>query len=336
MVQLTRRLRERGRDDDGAVLVLVALCMVAVLAVSAVVIDLGNARQVRRQEQGGVDAAAVAAAQDLPVQANNATTRLTKQSQARNTAMGYATRNLVSDTATAPQCNDTSQTTCTGTVGKVTLTVSTPWNPTASVVPSSSDPQYDNYLGYIYVQACQSTPSFFAGVLNQKSPNVCRSAVGRYNQVGGGYDFGLVATDPSKCGALTFAGNSETQLTSNGAVMVNSNCATGNAQALDASGSTWQLRFVDGSNNEVPGFIGVVGGATLNPCDPETQTTSCTQTVPTTGISPFGDPLAGLSAPTKPGGTEKTCPQYGGGALTPGPFKNCKITNGDITMTPGI
>ena len=83
----------------------------------------------------------------------------------------------------------------------------------------------------------------------------------------------------------TFAGNSETILTSNGAVMVNSNCASGNAQALDSSGSSWQLKFVDGTT-EVPGYIGVVGGATLAPCDPVTQTTKCTQTVPTTGISP--------------------------------------------------
>jgi Flp pilus assembly protein TadG len=333
MVQLSRR---RAENDDGVALLLVALSMVVVLAVAAFVVDIGNARQVRRHAQGGVDAAAVAAAQDLPVQSQNVTTRRTKQSQARNTAMIYSTRNLVGDSATAPTCNDTLQTTCTGTVDDVSLTVSTPWNPTTASVPDSSDPSYDSYLGFVYVQACQPTTTFFAGALGQESPDVCRSAVGRYNQVGGGYDFGLVATDPSQCGALTFAGNSETQLTSNGAVMVNSNCASGNTQALDSSGSSWKLRFVDDEGAEVPGYIGVVGGATLNPCDPEINT-SCTQTVPTTGISPFGDPLAGLDTPSAPAGPAKTCDKDGG-RISPGLYSSCNVTsNGaNLQMEPGI
>lgn len=47
-----------------------ALCMVALLAASALAIDLANARQQRRQAQGSADAAALAAAQDLPVQSD--------------------------------------------------------------------------------------------------------------------------------------------------------------------------------------------------------------------------------------------------------------------------
>ena len=69
------------------------------------------------------------------------------------------------------------------------------------------------------------------------------------------------------------------------------------------------------------GYIGVVGGATLAPCDPATQTTNCTQTVPTTGINAFGDPLAALAG-AGPGrrARPKTCPKNGGGAITPGYF----------------
>ena len=62
--------------------------------------------------------------------------------------------------------------------------------------------------------------------------------------------------------------------------MVNSNCDSGNTQALDSSGSSWKLRFVDTTGTSVPGYVGVVGGATLAPCDPVTQTTQCTLTVP--------------------------------------------------------
>ena len=57
----------RGRcDQRGATLVLAALLMIALLAMSAVAVDLTNARQVRRRAQGSADAAALAGAQDLP------------------------------------------------------------------------------------------------------------------------------------------------------------------------------------------------------------------------------------------------------------------------------
>lgn len=323
----------RARGDGGVTLVIVALCMVGLLGVAAIVVDLGNARQVRREMQGGVDAASLAGAQDLPVPSNNAASRLLKQKQARKTASDYAARNLVNASAVGPDCTVQSGYTCTGSVGGVDLTITTPWNPSTGALPA--DPSSSNYIGYMYVQACENTVTFFARVIGQSSPRVCRSAVGRYTATAGGFDYGLVSTDPTKCAALTFAGNSDTILTSNGAVMVNSNCAAGNAQALDSSGSSWQLKFLDGST-EVPGYIGVVGGATLAPCDPLTQTTKCTETVPTTGISPFGDPLSGMTPPLKPTGTAKTCPKNGGGAITPGYFSSCDVSNGDITMEPGL
>jgi uncharacterized membrane protein len=81
------RLKRRCENDQGVSLVLVALVLVGILAIAAIVVDLGNARQVRRETQGAADAASLAAAQDLPIATNNIATRLTKQSQARNTAM---------------------------------------------------------------------------------------------------------------------------------------------------------------------------------------------------------------------------------------------------------
>jgi Flp pilus assembly protein TadG len=324
--------RGRWRGDSGVSLILVALCMVGILAVAAVVVDLGNARQIRRELQGGVDAASLAGAQELPATTDAAATRYSKQTAARNTAMVYALHNLVGPSAVqTAQC--TAVVTCTDTVGGVSLTVTTPWNKDTSV-PAQVDDQ--SYLGYVYVQACENTPTFFARVVQQSSPRVCRTAVARYTNTTSKGDYGLVATDPHSCSALQFEGNSDTILTSNGAVMVNSDCASGNAQALDSSGSSWQLKFLDGGGNTVPGYVGVVGGATLAPCDPVTQTTKCTITSPTTGISAFGDPLSGLTAPAKPVGAAKSCPKNGGGAITPGYFSDCVIVNGDVTMQPGI
>lgn len=326
------RSDRRAEGDRGISLIIVALSMVAICGLAALGVDMGNARQVRRELQGGVDAAALAGSLDLPISSNNLATRTTKQSQARNTAMAYAIRNLVGAGATqTAQCGNAF--TCTDTVGGVSFTVTTPWNPSTGALPT--DTSDSNYLGYIYVRACQPTPTFFAGALNQQSPIVCRMAVGRYFSGPSGYDFGLVATDPSKCAALQFEGNSDTILTSNGAVMVNSSCASGNAQALDSSGTSWQLKFVDSSNTYVSGYVGVVGGATLAPCDPASQTTKCTTTVPTTGISPFGDPLGGLVAPTNPGGTPATCDNKGG-TIAPGLYSACKVTTGALNMQPGI
>ena len=62
---LGRRRRRRG-DERGAILVLAALLLVSMLTMAAIAVDLANARQQRRQSQATADAAALAAAQDLP------------------------------------------------------------------------------------------------------------------------------------------------------------------------------------------------------------------------------------------------------------------------------
>jgi Flp pilus assembly protein TadG len=66
-VQVIRRLRQRlaprPEDDRGAVAVLVAGLLVALLGLVAIVVDLGNARDLERQAQNAADSAALAAAQ---------------------------------------------------------------------------------------------------------------------------------------------------------------------------------------------------------------------------------------------------------------------------------
>jgi Flp pilus assembly protein TadG len=56
----------RRREERGAIIVVAALMMTALLGMSAIAIDITNARQQQRQAQGSADAAALAAAQDLP------------------------------------------------------------------------------------------------------------------------------------------------------------------------------------------------------------------------------------------------------------------------------
>jgi Flp pilus assembly protein TadG len=63
---LALRRRVHARSERGATIVLVVAAMVTLLGISALVIDLGNAWYARRALQASTDAAALAAAQDLP------------------------------------------------------------------------------------------------------------------------------------------------------------------------------------------------------------------------------------------------------------------------------
>ena len=58
-------ITSRRRDEQGAVAVLVAVCAVALFVVAAMVVDLGLARDTKRQSQIAADAAALAAANQL-------------------------------------------------------------------------------------------------------------------------------------------------------------------------------------------------------------------------------------------------------------------------------
>ena len=58
--------RARGRDERGAVLVIMSLLLVVLLGIAALAVDLGYAYEQRRHVQNSADAAALGAAQDLP------------------------------------------------------------------------------------------------------------------------------------------------------------------------------------------------------------------------------------------------------------------------------
>lgn len=63
-----------GRPESGQALVLMVLCLVVLLGMAGLVVDIGRSYVAQRQLQQAVDAAALAAAQDLPDTANTNTT----------------------------------------------------------------------------------------------------------------------------------------------------------------------------------------------------------------------------------------------------------------------
>lgn len=64
-MSVTRRRGRRATDDNGFVLVLVALILVAMLAFAAMVVDIGGVYASRRDDQNAADVAALSAVQDL-------------------------------------------------------------------------------------------------------------------------------------------------------------------------------------------------------------------------------------------------------------------------------
>ncbi|MGZ8757864.1 MAG: pilus assembly protein TadG-related protein, partial [Aeromicrobium sp.] len=61
MVRLADRWRDRRRDEQGAVAILVAVMTVMLFGIAALVVDLGQARVVRGEAQAASDASALAA-----------------------------------------------------------------------------------------------------------------------------------------------------------------------------------------------------------------------------------------------------------------------------------
>src|SRR6476469_2836611 len=108
--RLMSRRGQRALDERGVTMVIFGLLIVALLIIVAIVIDLGNARQEKRQLQNAADAAALAGANDLgTVNAANACLDAYKYSY-NNMRLG------------------TSPTTCptSSAAGVVTISVTTP------------------------------------------------------------------------------------------------------------------------------------------------------------------------------------------------------------------
>lgn len=308
------RFGRRCRGERGAAIVVVAPMLVGFCVLVALVVDLGNARQVANHGQASVDAGALAGARELPLAGHDAAAA----SAAKAQAAAVLHRNLTNTAGTPTQvpcgAGVPPNSTCYE-IDDADVVVASPYVGTWASAPFSHS--------LIYAEVCQPTPTFFADVAGLRSPTVCRDAVARRFSATGGYGYGLVVLEPTTCGALKFRGDSETVLSSNGAVMVNSSCVGHATGAMDSSGSKWDL---------VAEYIGVVGNATLSPCDPESAD-PCTSSVPIEGIAPFEDPI-GVTAPdptTMP--TRNTC---GDTVLLPGRYPNeCRVNSGNRILRPG-
>jgi len=175
----------RSRTQQQAqMLVIFAGALILILAVAALVVDLGFVFMQRRQEQNAADPGALAAARYIPAK---------NTGQMWTAACFYAVQN-----GFAPRRSD-NNVVCDATRpddGSI-LTVNYP--------PSVAAAEYAGNPGYVQVTMSRRQQSFFAGVIGMPSIAVSASAVAAFDTGASGTS-SLVALKPTGCSTAKIHG----------------------------------------------------------------------------------------------------------------------------------
>ncbi len=247
------------REESGAVLVITGFALVAMLGVSALVIDIGNANQRGRSSQGATDASALAAGWELPTSVD-----------AKTVAAQYVSDNLEVVLPTPSTCptepDVTADTTCYD-LGAKTVQITSPW---------------DNNTFMVRVQICEDVQTSFARIVGFNTVTVCRDAVaeGEPPTPGGPGGPAIQAFGPADKKSFETTGNGT--IWTDGSILIAS--IAGEAFVADGSGGVTALGEVwyDSSGGGcakpphcgVPGFLDatstppVPGGNLPEGCDP--------------------------------------------------------------------
>jgi hypothetical protein len=300
-----------SRRRRGAVVALVAICLVALLGVVVLVLEAGRLQDMKRQAQKTADAAALAGAVDLFINYNQnqgldltGTAALSAQTEATNNGFQNGANNNV-----------------------VTVTVpgQTPLQSDAAIV----DDQGKLKRGYMEVTIVAPQPQFFSTIWGVQNLSVKARAVARGKFTAA--DPGILLLEPSAAHALDDTGNGNIVVTGGGSVIINSNNSM--AATLTGNGSVQSKQAnVTGQN---PGYTTSGGGQFLG--------LNGMPQNPNTNVPPTPDPFANLPVPPQPGVSPdaSTARNYSGGAdltLRPGDYPNgIKATgSGNIILQPGI
>ncbi len=308
-------LRNRREHSRGQILVVVAGGMLLFLAMVALVVDLGLAFMLRRQEQNAADPGALAAARYIPT-AN--TTAMW------NAACFYALQNGFRPTKSIGGRCDPS--------GNDESVIAMDWPPPRDAGGFAGD------KSYVQVTITEPHHSFVAGVVGLPTFAVTNAAVAA-NDTGAAGSASLISLDPSKCSAARLHGGGSgggvyifpatgVPAASGGYVQVDSDCGTangGNDNCFD--GSSGGLTIAGGTDL-TSNTVYVVGGCNQNGG-------SATIHPPTTfdeRAAYVGDPLTLVRPPRPSDLTAGTCPTgTSGTAAAP---KTCKLS-GTRTLNPG-
>jgi len=223
-----RRKSIRRKNRSGAIVVLIAFCLVLILTFVAVAIDGGGLLDLRRQAQATADAAALAAADDL---FRNYPTN--KGQDTGGTALARA------NAIAAANGFNNDGTTCIVTVRQSPQTYLGGPNQ-GTTVPK----------GYVEVTVQYNQPRYFSAVIGSGAIPVSARAVAR-----GKWEpafVGIHVLDPHSKGALNATGGSVANVTGGAKVIVNSD----DPEAAITNGGT-----VTASELDITGGITSVGGS---------------------------------------------------------------------------
>ena len=308
-------------DHRGQLLVIVALGMVALLAIGAIVVDLGMSWMLRRHEQNAADPAAVAAAAYIE-EGDSSTTR-GKMSVA---ACFYAKQNgFFAD-------DDTSCSTA-----RAAGALSIHW-------PPASGPFAGND-GMVQVVIKEDHPSFFGRVFGRDTATVVSSAVAAREQTSANSN-SLVALHPDLCGAGKTNGNGtvtiqpainpETGSPYNGGfVHVNSTCNVNGTYDNACSNGSGAFKQAGNAGTKIIAPMIFINGT----CE---QNGGSVVSPVTEGAGITVDPLANLRGPRQQDYPAGHCPTRQGSMIvyvdsTPSSAGCQWNRNGTtVTLTPGV
>ena len=192
---------DRRRDEGGQILVLFAGAIVLILAIAALVFDVGQNLLDRRTEQNVSDAAALAGAQ---------------YAQGAASFHGFC--------AAAPGGNQAVQAACQIAAESGYVDGTNGRHVRVDVPPIFPSP-FSGIPNHVQVTISSERPSFFAGVLGMANQNVGAMGVAK---TGGdvALPYSLLALDPHGCGTNKINGAPGTIVSTNGTVHVDSDCSS--------------------------------------------------------------------------------------------------------------
>jgi hypothetical protein len=217
-------------ETRGQILVIFAGGLVMILAIAALVFDVGQNLLDRRTEQNVSDAAALAGARYVHL-----------ANYSYHGGCAAAPSGMPAVNAACALASDSGY--VDGQDGR-TVRVDLP-----PIAPST----FSGLPGYVEVSIGNTRPSFFAGILGVNTQNTAALGVAS-NQSDIALPYSLLALDPTDCGASFINGSPGTVVTTNGTVHVDSNCTT---DALLLSGNG----VLTAPECDVVGGIQTSGGA---------------------------------------------------------------------------
>ena len=289
------------RDEKGLAIVLVAMMMTIIMCFAALVLDIGNASQEKRQAQNAADAAALAGGEDIAHGDSSASAIVALIQQ-------YVTRNY--GTVTWTGCQDASALAITPDSANSDTCIS--WD---QAPPATTKVR-------VVIPTRNVRTSFAQQFSKSSSIPVNASAGAGIPSAAGTAPCVLCVLAPSGAKTLQLTGSAETiTVTANGSsvsgpgVMVNSSSAS----AIYEGGSSESISAPS---------IGVVGTATQGGAGDSYSPTP-------SGAAAVADPLASLAYPSVTGQSLGTCAAYSSGS---GNSTSISLSGSSqsCTLSPGV